>query len=296
MSRTYRETPMDRDDGGDDGNMVSVRAPVPAAPPAARRDALHRLILERRFVTVADIARAVGISEMTVRRDLDALTREGKVQRSHGGAVPSLQIIDHEPPFAARQRMQAAAKRVIARAAAALVRPREIVGLDVGSTVAALAAELRGRAGLSVVTNSLQAATILSDGAVPADIYLLGGQVRVTEGSVCGPIALAQLRDYWLAKAFIGVAGVDRNGIYDYSVEDGQVKRAFMERAAEAVVLCDASKFGRRSLVAVGGLDAIRMLITDAPPPPDLQAALGAHGVRVVIATPEPLARLPATD
>jgi DeoR family glycerol-3-phosphate regulon repressor len=266
---------------------------VPTAPPAARRDALHRLIQERRFITVAEVARSTGISEMTVRRDLAALTREGKVRRSHGGAVPPLHLVEQEPSFAARRGVQAAAKRAIARAAARLVGPREVIGLDVGSTVAAVATELRGRAGLSVVTNSLQAATILSAGATPVDIYMLGGQVRVAEGSVCGPIALRQLRDYWLEKAFIGVAGLDATGIFDYSLDDAQVKRGFMERAAEAIVLCDASKFGHRSLVAVSGFEGIAALVTDASPPPDLQAALSAHQVRVVVAGPQRLADLP---
>jgi DeoR family glycerol-3-phosphate regulon repressor len=262
--------------------MPAGKLTVPAAPPVARRRVLHQAILERRFVTVADMAREVGMSEMTVRRDLDALAREGKVRRSHGGAVPAL-TEEIEPSFAARRDLNAAAKRAIARAAAALVGPREVVGLDVGSTVAALAAELRDRAGLSVVTNSIQAVLALS-GQVQADVYVLGGQLRPREGSLCGRIARQQMREHWLDKVFIGIASIDTDGIFDYSVEEAEVKSGFMERATEVVVLCDASKFARRSFVRVCGFSAIATLVTDTPPPADLRAELDRHRVRVIVA------------
>lgn len=270
-------------------------ATIPPAPPAARRNGLLHLIQSRRFVTVADVAREVGISEMTVRRDLDALAREGKVQRSHGGAVPSFQVMETEPSFAARQGVQAAAKRAIAHTAAALVQPRQVIGLDVGSTVAALAAELRDRRGLSVVTNSLQAVMLLAGAAAPADIHLLGGHVRTAEGSVCGQIALSQLRDYWLDTAFLGAAGVDPTGLFDFSPEEVEVKRAFVARAAAAVLLCDASKFGRRALVKICGFSSIRVLVSDASPPPEIENVCAAHNVQVLVApTAAELDLLPA--
>jgi DeoR family glycerol-3-phosphate regulon repressor len=266
---------------------------VPAAPPAARREALHQTILQRGFVTVTEIARQAGISAMTVRRDLEVLEREGKVHRSHGGAVAvGGGGVESEPSFAARRDLHAAAKRAIARAARELVAPREIVGLDVGSTVAALAAELRDCADLGVVTNSIQAVLALS-GQVQADVYVLGGQLRPREGSLCGRIARSQLREHWLDKVFIGIAGLDGDGLFDYSMEEADVKCAFMERAAEVIVLADASKFAHRSLVHICGFNAIHRLVTDAPPPAELQAALDRCHVQVIVA-PAGEADLPA--
>jgi DeoR family glycerol-3-phosphate regulon repressor len=259
-------------------------AAVPSAPPAARRQALHQVVLQRRFVTVTDIAREVGISEMTVRRDLKTLERDGKVQRSHGGAVPVEPLeVRVEPSFAARRGLHAAAKRAIARAAAALVGPHEVVGLDVGSTVATLAAELRDCVGLSIVTNSIQVVLALS-GQVQADVYVLGGRLRPREGSLCGRIARHQMREHWLHKVFIGVAGIDTDGVFDYSVDEADVKAAYMERATEVVVLCDASKFNHRSFVKVCGFASIGTLVTDLPPPAALGAEFARHKVRVIVA------------
>jgi DeoR/GlpR family transcriptional regulator of sugar metabolism len=265
-----------------------------SAPPAARRHALHQAVLQRGFVTVVDIAREIGVSEMTVRRDLEVLEREGKLRRSHGGAVPVAgRVVEMEPSFAARRDLHADAKHAIARAAAVLVGPREIVGLDVGSTVAALGLELRDRAGLGVVTNSIQAVLAMS-GQVQADVYLLGGQLRPREGSLCGRIARQQLREHWLDKVFIGIAAIDAAGVFDYSVEEADMKCALMERASEVIVLCDASKFARRSLVHVCGFGAVHRLVTDEPPPAALRRELDRNNVQVIVAAGDAL-DLPAT-
>ena len=133
-------------------------AAIPVAPAGARRTALQRLIAERGFISVADVAREIGISDMTVRRDLEVLERDGLIQRSHGGAVPAppTTVIPAEPSYAARRDLNREAKQRIALAASALVMPDQAIGLDVGSTVACLAAELAGRATIEIVTNSLQ--------------------------------------------------------------------------------------------------------------------------------------------
>lgn len=284
---------MERPERSGEALPRDARYTVPLAPPAARRQALQQLIEQRRFVTVTDVAREVGISDMTVRRDLGILEREGKVRRSHGGAVPMLKE-EVEPSFAARRDLHTTAKRAIARAAAELVGPREVVGLDVGSTVAALAAELRNRAGLSVVTNSIQAVVAMTS-QMQADVYILGGQLRPLEGSLCGRIARQQMRQHWLNKVFIGIAGIDTDGVFDYSMEEADVKTTFMERATEVILLCDASKLGHRSLVKVCGFDTINTLVTDAPPPAALQAELDRHKVRVIVASSAEM-DLPAAD
>ena len=142
--------------------IVPADSAVPAGPAGPRRKSLHRRISERGFVVVAQIAREIGVSDMTVRRDLEALARDGLVQRTHGGAVIAspATIIPTEPSYAARRELNPEAKRRIATAAAAMVSAGEAIGLDTGSTVACLAAELAGREGIEIVTNSLQ--TILA--------------------------------------------------------------------------------------------------------------------------------------
>jgi DeoR/GlpR family transcriptional regulator of sugar metabolism len=259
-------------------------ASVPAAPAGARRAALQRIIASRGFVSVADVAREIGISEMTVRRDLEVLERDGLIQRSHGGAVPApaTTVIPTEPSYAARRDLNREAKLRIAAAAAAMVKPEEAIGLDVGSTVACLAAELAGRDSLEIVTNSLQTVLAMPQPVLP-EVFLLGGRLRPREGSLCGGITRQQLAGHWLDRVFIGVCGIDENGVYDYSPEEAEIKTVFMQQAKTVTVLCDSSKFGRRSFVRVCGFEAIGSIVTDAPLPPAIQAVARDARVEVVV-------------
>lgn len=258
---------------------------VPAAPAGARRLALHRLIAERGFVSVADVAKEIGISDMTVRRDLEVLERDGLIQRSHGGAVPAptTTVIPTEPSYAARRDLNREAKQRIAAAAARLVTPYQAIGLDAGSTVAYLAAELAAREALEIVTNSLQTILAMPQPILP-EVFLLGGRLRPREGSLCGGITRKQLSGHWLDRFFLGICGIDEKGVYDYSPEDTEVKSVFIQQAKAVTALCDSSKFGRRSFVRVCGFESIDSIVTDAPLPPEIHAAATQARVQVIIA------------
>ncbi|HUC18898.1 MAG TPA: DeoR/GlpR family DNA-binding transcription regulator [Acetobacteraceae bacterium] len=255
-------------------------------PAAVRRRALASLLDEEGFLAVSDIARRVGVSEMTIRRDLDAFERSGLIERAHGGAVPAARRArPDEPLFAARRLLHAEAKAAIARAAMELIGPNDMIGLDIGSTIACLAEQLCERNDLRIVTNSIPAVLALSahGGACPA-VYLLGGQLRPGEGSLCGPIARRQLAEHWLQRAFVSVASVSEDGLFDYAPEEAELKHAMMARTREAILLCDSSKFGQGCFVRVAGLEAIHTLITEAEPPAGLRRALERAGKRVIIA------------
>ncbi len=269
--------------------IVPADSSVPAGPAGPRRKSLHRRISERGFVVVAEIAREIGVSDMTVRRDLEALARDGLVQRTHGGAVlaPPATVIPTEPSYAARRELNPEAKQRIATAAAAMVSAGEAIGLDTGSTVACLAAELAGREGIEIVTNSLQTILAMPQPVLP-EVFLLGGRLRPREGSLCGSITRQQLASHWMDRVFIGVAGIDENGLYDYSPEDAEVKLVYMQRAKATVVLCDSSKFDRRSFVRFCGFEAIGTIVTDRPLPPHIQEVAAKAGTAVLVASPGP--------
>jgi DeoR/GlpR family transcriptional regulator of sugar metabolism len=262
---------------------------VPAAPAGARRAALQRQIAERGFISVAEVAREIGISEMTVRRDLETLERDGLIQRSHGGAVPTPPAVTNpsEPSYAARSDLNREAKQRIAVTAAALVQPDQAIGLDTGSTIACLAAELAGRGSIEIVTNSLQTVLAMRQPVLP-EVFLLGGRLRSREGSLCGGITRQQLSGHWMDRVFIGVAGIDENGFYDYSPEDAEIKRVFMQQANIVTVLCDSSKFGRRSFVRICGFEQIGSIVTDAPLPAPLGDAVARASVQIILADAEP--------
>lgn len=255
---------------------------------AGARDAALREIVERRgFASVADIAGELGVSDITIRRDLTRLESQGFLVRTHGGAiaakgVPAEAFDIDEPTFDARRRRNADAKDRIGAAAAALVRAGETIGIDVGTTTLQVARHLANRPDIKIFTNNVRAATVLAEG--PAHCYLPGGQLRGKELSIYGSIAIEQLRRYWLDRVFLGISGVTDQGVFDYSLEDTEIKRVYIERATQVVVLCDSSKFGRLSMVRIDALDAIDLLITNGPPPADLREALEAAAVEIIIA------------
>ncbi len=179
-------------------------------------------------------------------------------------------------------RRNAGEKAAIARAAAGLVGRGESIGLDVGTSILALATELAGRDDLRVFTNSLRVATQMTRSG--SEVHVLGGRVREVEWSVVGSRAVEELASRFLDRVFIGVSGFDASGIYDYSLEDSDVKRAFLTNSGIAVVLCDSQKFGRRALSRIASLGEINVLVTDAAPPPELAAALERNGVELVLA------------
>ena len=258
-------------------------------PARARRERLAEIIREAGFVSVADTAGLLGVSGMTIRRDLEALESRGLLTRTHGGAVAlgarRPEVYDaEEPVFERRRRKNAAAKARIAAAAARLVAPGETLALDVGTSVLALAARLADRGELRIFTNSLPTAIALVGGRSP--VYLLGGQLRAPEMAVIGPVARTQAGAYYFDRLFLGVSGVTETGLYDYSLEDTEVKQAFIERSRQVVVLCDSSKFGHRALARICGIERCHLLITDAAPPPHLSDLLKAAGVEVAVAPP----------
>jgi DeoR family glycerol-3-phosphate regulon repressor len=253
------------------------------APQSARQRAILSLVRERGFVSVAQIVARFGVSEMTVRRDLRALEETRWLQRTHGGAISTADEAGGlgEPPFTRRQRLHEVAKRAIAVTAAGLVRPGDTIGLDVGTTTLELARRLLDAPKLTVFTNSLRAAMVLASG--PVAVYTPGGRVRAKEMSLGGSIALAQLERYRLDRVFLGVSGLTTDGIFDYSLEDTEIKRLYIRQATEVVVLADASKFEQWSVVKVAELAEIDRLVTDRQPPESLNAALAAARVDVMV-------------
>jgi DeoR/GlpR family transcriptional regulator of sugar metabolism len=256
-------------------------------PAALRQGRIIASFDKNGFVSISDLSAELGVSGMTIRRDLDLLGKKGLLERTHGGAVAAgpltgLAFDEDEPAFEQRMRLHALEKSSIAHAAAGLVGAGESVGLDVGTSILALATALLTRRDLRVFTNNLRVGMQMAEGA--GTVYILGGQVRVPEYSVIGQQAVDSLRSHFLDKVFIGVSGIDASGYYDYSPEDTEVKRAFMASAGQVIVLCDASKFNRRALSRISELGKVHVLVTDSEPPAELANALAEAGTNVIVA------------
>lgn len=273
---------------------VGQRVDAGSLPAAVRQQRIVERVRRDGYVRVALLAEEFGISQMSARRDLDALSQQGLIQRSQGAAVavPAAALGGglpgggeaemREQQYETRRRRQIMAKQAIARSAASLLAPDDNIALDVGSTALTLARELVKHAGIHVFTNHLRVASLLAGSRCV--VLMPGGIVRPQELSICGQQAVDDASGRWFSKVFLGVAGLTQEGGFDSSPEDTQVKRAYIEHADQVVLLCDASKFGKRSLVQACALSEIDVLITDAPPPKALAAALAAASVRVVVA------------
>jgi len=249
-----------------------------------RRASILESVRRSGSVQVAEVASRLAVSEMTIRRDLLDLERGGHLKRLHGGAVAAQTVVmdRHEPSFDTRLSRDRSAKEQVAAAALPLVEGAKTVALDVGATTFLLAQLLKARLGLNIFTNSLRVASMLSDG--PLEVFVPGGRVRGSEMAIGGPGAAEAFGKLWFDVAFVGVSGITAEGLFDYSIEDTDVKRVYFARSSRKVVLCDASKFQRMSLVRVSGFEAIDTLVTDAMPPADIRAACEAAGVEVIVA------------
>jgi DeoR/GlpR family transcriptional regulator of sugar metabolism len=231
-------------------------------------------------VTIGELTDRLGVSEATVRRDLDALQRSGLVQRTYGGAVATKVS---ELPFPARSTRQVLEKRAIARAAATMVDPGDTLFLGGGSTTLRLA-ELLVDADVTVVTNSLPVASELSRG-LRGQVIVVGGTLRTPELSLIGPRAVEGIRSYRASTAFLGVPALDSEHGF---TADGDVEAAtdaaFIAMAQRTVVLADHTKLGRVSTRQVVPLDALHTVVTDPGAPPPVIDELRASGTQVVVA------------
>ncbi|MCA1179497.1 MULTISPECIES: DeoR/GlpR family DNA-binding transcription regulator [unclassified Pantoea] len=238
---------------------------------------------------VTDISAELGVTEVTVRADIRLLEERGLVTRFHGGAASieasanDVNVINTEVSLSERYEIAADPKQRIAIAAARLVKEGDTVILDSGSTTKLLAEALAERKNIAVITNSLPAATILSDNK---DITLVvcGGTVRHKTASLHGSIAELALRDVSANLMFVGADGLDvENGITTFN--EGFAISAVMAAASkQVVVLTDSSKFGRKGFNQVLSLDKIHTVITDEDAPAEALAELRNKGKTVIVA------------
>jgi DeoR/GlpR family transcriptional regulator of sugar metabolism len=216
-------------------------------------------------VRVSDLSRRFGVSDMTIRRDLDALAGRRLLEKVHGGAVAPERPRADEPGFEAKWVRQEAEKEAIAHAAAALATPGLAVGISAGTTTWRLAHQLRDVRGLTVVTNSIQVAQVLygADPALGQTVVLTGG-VRTPSDALVGPVAISAVQQVHLDLLFLGVHGMDPvAGLSTPNLLEGEVNRALVAASRRLVVLADHTKWKEIGLVTIAPLQSADVLVTD---------------------------------
>lgn len=250
--------------------------------PVDRRHVILERVADEQTIHVAALARELGVSEMTIRRDIRLLERDGFLRQTYGGATAHL-TRSLDVAFNARALQHPREKRLIAMRAASLIDDARMIFLGVGTTVEQFGRYFHARPELTVVTASLPTASLLGTRAVRT--IALGGAILRDDLTATGPIAVATLDHYRFDVAVIGAAGLTaRWGITELSDDEAEVQRYAIRRAGRVIVLADGSKVGAEHTAVVGPAEAIETLVTDASAPATELEGLRRLGVRIEFA------------
>jgi DeoR/GlpR family transcriptional regulator of sugar metabolism len=248
-----------------------------------RHRQIQELLRSRGECSVEFLAAELGVSEMTIRRDLQQLADENRLVRAHGGASP-VERVSFEFQFLRDARQFADEKEAIGLRAAALVEDGQSILFDSGTTTLAVARQLAARRRLVVITSSLPIAAVLQRSS-SSEVILLGGIVRRDAPDLAGPLAEANLDAFRADVAFVGADGVGLDGeLYNASLTVGRLIAKMTTRAGSVYVVADSSKIGRTALSRFGNAKQLQGLITDAGIARGDRRALERAGVRVLIA------------
>lgn len=246
-----------------------------------RQREIVELLSKEGSARVAALAGKFGVTEETIRRDLDRLEAQGKIVRSHGGAMPA--ATEPETPFWRREVRNEVEKADIARAAVEKIQEGDRILLDSSTTTWHMARRLKNMP-LTVITNSAQTALVLA-ALDQVEVIGLGGRFSARSYSFIGPITESQLKGLHADKVFMSCEGVDADkGVSDPTESHAQVKRAMLDSATEGFLLVDHSKFTTVSLARVCGLHRFSEMITDQKADEESLRRFREAGLRVRIA------------
>ena len=248
-----------------------------------RRRKIVQLTQRDGRVVVKDLARRFSTSLITIRKDLEYLQGQGRIERAHGGALPIDGGALQDPSLREKERLHRKEKDRIAVAAARLVRPGQVIILDSGTTSTAVARATKTIRNLTVITNGVNIAAELVGTGV--EVILTGGVLRPNSFSLVGPLAEESLRYVTAELLFLAVDGFDLEyGLTTPNLLEAKVNRVMIANAKRTIVVCDSSKFGHRSLSLIAPTSAVHETITDDKIPPKYLRGLRDAGVKVTIA------------
>jgi DeoR family transcriptional regulator, aga operon transcriptional repressor len=247
-----------------------------------RQHVLDKIKREGR-VLVGELSDELGISRVTIRKDLEFLQAQGLIQRSHGGAIAAQSGALFDPSLLEKQKLHRKEKECIANAAVKLVEEGQCVILDSGTTTTAIARALRKFHHLTIITNAVNIAAELSN--TDFEVILTGGTLRKNSFSLVGPLAEEFLEEMHADVLFLGVDGFDPEiGLTTPNILESRVNRAMVNAAQTVVAVCDSTKFGKHSLALIVPPQRISVVITDQNLSVEYRDHLLKLGIRVVVA------------
>ncbi|MET9885599.1 DeoR/GlpR family DNA-binding transcription regulator [Streptomyces sp. NPDC006430] len=258
-----------------------------------RRALILDMVRRDGAVRVAELVEQLGVSDMTIRRDLDVLARGGSLSKVHGGAIRSSVTTGDEPPFETKAALESGAKAAVAGAAAALVKPGSVVAISGGTTSYAVATRLRDVPGLTVVTNSLPVAELLRtpgpDHGAAGQTLLLTGGTPTKSASLVGPLADQAIRSLQVDLLIIGAHGVsERAGATTPNLAEAQTNRALIASATQVAVVADHTKWGVVGLSQFIALSEIDYFVSDDGLDAQARSVLGDAVGQLILAETRP--------
>jgi len=263
---------------------------------AERLRRIGDLLLEDQFVSILSLSQMLGVSPMTIRRDLKRLEGMGICERTHGGAVARGATFVRDIPYNARESLFVEEKATIGRRAAQMVQEGETIAIDGGTTTVHMAAALRARQNITVITNSLHVMNQLSDSR-GITVISTGGTLSTAmheepgQGDPClvGPLAEANMRRFRPSKAFMATTGITlADGLSNEVLEQATMKLAMIESCAQVILLADHTKFGHVAASIVGPVSLVHQIVVDSGLPDDQRRAFEQAGVEVIKVEPLP--------
>jgi DeoR family transcriptional regulator of aga operon len=247
-----------------------------------RQHILNRVQTDGR-VLVGELSEDLGISQITIRKDLDYLQGKGLIQRSHGGALRIQPSAIVDPSLQEKVKLHSEEKQRIANRALEMIQEGQCIILDSGTTTTAIAHGLKRFSEITVVTNAVNIAVELAGTSL--EVILVGGTLRRNSFSLVGPLAEENLQELHADILFLGVDGFDPEvGVTTPNFLESRVNRAMVKAARRVVVVCDSSKFQRRSLSRIVSPEALHCIVTDRNLPEETAEMLRAQGIEVILA------------
>lgn len=245
-----------------------------------RQEGIRLLLQEHGHLTVTELAKNFGVSDMTIRRDLKHLATLGLIQREHGKAL----YLQHPAPdalFFARLGEAEREKTAIGSAAASLIEEGDPIILDAGTTTLAMAQFIN--LPCVVITNSLPIAGILGE-RPEVTVLVTGGELRGTTYALVGPLTRSSVAGFNAGKLFLATSGMDlERGLSTTSMLESEVKQTMLTSAKEVILVAHSKKMGRVYYHTFAHWDKVNILITDSGLPEEARRSLAALGVKVVI-------------
>ncbi|UZE95259.1 DeoR/GlpR family transcriptional regulator [Alkalimarinus alittae] len=246
-----------------------------------RHKQIIALVAERGFVTIDDLAQHFQVTPQTIRRDINQLDQEKLLQRYHGGAgIPSSTL---NTAYSDRKIQNLEEKTRIGEAIASKIPDHSSMFINIGTTTETIAKALLKHHGLTIITNNLHVASILSS-KEDFNVIIAGGAVRNRDGGIIGEATVDFVKQFKVDFAIIGISGIDDDGeLLDFDYQEVRVAQAIIENARQVFLAADHSKFGRNAMIRLGNISQASHLFTGQTPPKKISGILAEHGVELTV-------------